>query len=116
MTGFYPKDNLAFFAALRRNHFPPFYFIPTLHQHPDPNDVTSSPIKPPVRKVLRTLDDAIAVLPETNNNGIAPTASEVTEEGGSGTLETVLGFGTGTGIPVVFRPQVVRVWVRCLKF
>jgi hypothetical protein len=63
--------------------------ITTLHQHPDANDVTSSPIEPPARKVLRTLDDAVAALPGTDNNGIAPTASEVTEEGESGTLETV---------------------------
>jgi len=91
IAGFNPKDNLGFFAALRRNHFPPFYFIPALHQHPDTNDVTSSPIEPPTRKVLRTLDDAIAAAdtsPETDNNGTAPTASEVTEEGESGILET----------------------------
>jgi hypothetical protein len=31
MTGFDPKDDLAFFASLQQNQFPPFYHIPVLH-------------------------------------------------------------------------------------
>jgi hypothetical protein len=51
-----PQDNLGFFADLQRNHFPPFYYIPALHDHPISLNDRHVAKERPARKVLRTLE------------------------------------------------------------
>jgi SWIM zinc finger len=92
MTGFNLKDNLTFFAALRRNHFPPFYFIPALHKQLEPAETTAS-MELPMRKVLRTLDNTVTdlLLKTDITGGIGPegavggAVSGLTEEHEHGT-------------------------------
>ena len=87
MKGFDPKDNLAFFAALRCNHFPPFYFIPAPQKQSEEPTETPAPMELPARKVLRTLDDTVPdLLPKTDTTGgigpedaVGRAVSELTE-------------------------------------
>lgn len=51
-----PQDNLGFFADLQRNHFPPFYYIPALQDHPISLNDRHVAKERPARKVLRTLE------------------------------------------------------------
>ena len=66
IEGFDPKDDLAFFASLQQNHFPPFYHIPTLYHIQHSN---SAPVvrEKPVQKVLRTLE---AIADELDIRGV----------------------------------------------
>jgi len=93
MPGFDPKDNLAFFAALQRNHFPPFYYITALHDHLKSS--TDAPVakERPARKVLRGLEEAITDGSETADSSSEKSAVPQIEFGLEGGLEAGEGMG-----------------------
>lgn len=66
MAGFDAKADLAFFTALRRNHFPPYYHIPALHGHLQSSSVAPVVKANPARRILRTLQDVVEE-PEIEN-------------------------------------------------
>jgi len=62
LQDFNPKDDLAFFTSLRRNHLLPFYYIPRLHnQTPSPSTGLVT-IALPAKRVLRNLEDVTVVV------------------------------------------------------
>ncbi|KAF7978602.1 hypothetical protein HWV62_45332 [Athelia sp. TMB] len=82
IPNFNPQTNLAFFAALRRNHFPPFYNIPALQPKPlpaeDPTEETPVPVTQ--RKILQTLSYNI-ISKDTTPESV-PEADEIELEDG----------------------------------